>query len=178
MVSMEKRLALGLGLIIIGALALMGFSYNILLFFDNNYHEIDIANNTNATSFDFNFSKNYISNYYEVSNDNKIYLNYLNVYIEEFLDNSSTTDIPTFKLNNNEYQPINRTYEYSLQIEDNSLKDLEQNLLVNKSINMTISQITLSYKGADFTYFSNYETLMAIVGFLFIIFGILVLLSL
>lgn len=158
---------IGLGLLIT---FYAGFSPFVFLFSYPTFQTYTIAENVgiNSTSLNipFNFSKSYILKDYDISNGEIIKYTYLNIYIDDFLNNESTGLIPTLKLNNNEFQPVNRTYEYSLDIPQEGLNRLNQNLTITKSSDTVINRIEMSYYGSEY---ANTEIIEILTWFITIV---------
>lgn len=174
MVSTE-RLFLGVLVMILGIISFFGFATNTMFWFDNSAHEYTLYNaSSNISSLNFDFDRTFINRYYDISDGKKVYLNYVNIYIDEFLDNTSIESIPTFMLNSNAFQPVNRTYEYSLQLEDEVLNRLNQQLLINQSGALTINKISISYIGINYSYYEYYITIIQILGIILFMIGILI----
>jgi len=167
---------LGLGVVILGLIILLN-PIQMILLFDNKEQKLTLFENLNSANttlnLDFNFSKDYISEFYEISEGEKIYKNYLNIYCEEFKDNSTTENLISIQLNDNFYLPTNKSYEISLIILESSLNEESQNLKIEKSSNLTINKIELEYIGADYSYKDVYDHLAFTISILLIFFGIL-----
>lgn len=112
-----------------------------------------ITNGTDV-NISFEFDRNLIWSNYDISNGERLYTSYINFYIDEFLDNTSIESIPFVTINNQKFQPVNMSYEYSFQIEDDTLMDLSQNIEIEKSDTLNINKIELTYRGIDV---ENYE---------------------
>jgi len=170
------RMFLGLGVVILGLIILLN-PIQMILLFDNKEQKLTLFENLNSANttlnLDFNFSKDYISEFYEISEGEKIYKNYLNIYCEEFKDNSTTENLISIQLNDNFYLPTNKSYEISLIILESSLNEESQNLKIEKSSNLTINKIELEYIGADYSYKDVYDHLAFTISILLIFFGIL-----
>ena len=173
---MEGKTLLGFGLILFAILMLI--LPNPILYLDNSHYNYPISFNDNGSSIlniSFDFNKNVISKEYEISNGEKIYLNYVNVYITEFLDNSSVSEIPLFTINKNSFQPINRSYEYSLEIESETLNQSTQYMTIAKTDTMTIDSIELSYYGANYQYYNLYNNFLIVIIIILGFLGLLLL---
>jgi len=170
------RMFLGLGIVILG-IALFLNSTQIIFLFDDKEQKITLFENLNSANttlnLDFNFSKDYISKIYEISEGEKIYKNYLNIYCEEFKDNSTTENLTSIQLNDNFYIPENKSYETSLVIVESTLNDEIQHLEIKKSSGLTIDKIELEYIGADYRKKEIYDQVVFIASFLIIMFGVL-----
>ena len=166
----------GFGLIIV-SLALFLFPNPILLIDDSHYLYPIAFNDSNNTlvNISFDFNRNSISREYEISNGEKVYLNYVNIYIDDFSDNTSLNTLPTFMLNKNIYTPITRMYEYSLQLESETLNDSTQYLTIIKPANYTISNIEVSYYGSNYQYYTLYEDILWIIIIIMTLSGLAIL---
>lgn len=171
-----EKMFLGIGIVIIGLILLLN-STQIIFLLDNKEQKMTLfedLNSTNTTlNLNFNFSRDYISKYYEVLDDGKIYKNYLNIYCEEFKDNSTTKNLTSIQFNDNFYLPTNKSYEISLVITKGALNQELQNLIIEKSSNLTINKIELEYFGADYGKKEIYETSVFLISMLIIFFGIM-----
>jgi len=170
------RMFLGLGIVILGLIVLLN-PIQMILLLDNKEQKITLFENLNSTNttlnLDFNFSKDYISKIYEISEGEKIYKNYLNIYCEEFKDNSATEEITSIQLNDNFYLPTNKSYETSLVLVESTLNDEIQHLEIKKSSGLTINKIELEYIGADYRKKEIYDNFAFIISILLIFFGII-----
>lgn len=171
---LKGNVYLGLFLLVTATLLLIGSNQVLYYLVDNplQMREITLANNldngTTIENISFTFDRNLIFSNYDISNGQRLYTSYINVYIEEFLDNTSTESIPIFTLNNAKYQPVNRTYQYSVQIEDESLQPLYQSFKIEKSPLTTINKVTLNYRGIGNTNYEFYQyALFTVVVILF-----------
>lgn len=162
---------LGLGLIILSILVLI--TPNLLFIFDTNkYTYVILDSPTNNTSISFNFPKSYIPKFYEISNGEKVYTTYLNVYINDFLDNSTVNSLNIVGINSNYYQPVNVSYEYSFQIEDETLNDLVQAVSFNKTGSYTIDRIDISYYGVNAYNYDIYSNMIPMIVIVFMLIGV------
>ncbi len=170
------RMFLGLGIVILGIVLFLN-STQIIFLFDNKEQKITLFENLNSANttlnLNFNFSKDYISKIYEISEGEKIYKNYLNIYCEEFKYNSTTENLTSIQLNDNLYIPTNKSYETSLVLVESTLNDEIQHLEIKKSSNLTIDKIELEYIGADYGKKEIYDQVVFIASFLIIMFGVL-----
>lgn len=166
------KMFLGLGIVILGVLLLIN-STQILFLLDNKQHSILLFENTTNSSFNFDFNKDYISQIYEISEGERIYKNYLNLYIEEFKNNITAENLTTIQLNNDLYIPENKSYHISCMLIEDTLKDFKQEIKLTKSAGLTIDKITLEYKGADYSKKEMYEQSIFLICLLIIFFGIL-----
>lgn len=169
------RMMLGLAIICLSMVLFLNPIQTIHLV-DNTEHTYIIPNNDTGLGdseleVNFSFDSSYISSLYYVDGGRKVYHNYLNVYIEEYLTNTSK-NISYYKLNDFVYTPDENIYHTSLEIIEGSLDNLEQNLKIYKDADLEISQLTLDYKGADYDDRESYVDLAYAIATICIIFGI------
>lgn len=167
-----EKMFLGLGIVMFGVLLLIN-SIQIIHLIDNKQHSLILFENTTDTSFAFNFDKDYISKIYKISEGEKIYKNYLNLYTDEFKDNTTIYNLTAIQLNNDLYIPENKSYHISCMLIEDTLKDLKQEIELTKSAGLKIDKITLEYKGADYSKKEMYEWAIFLLVMLIICLGIL-----
>lgn len=169
---------LGIILIIFGAIIIFNNSGGMIFkIIDNEYYERTLFTNINDVSTlvnrSFEFDKDYINSIYKIDNGEKIYLNYINIYCTEFKDNSSIENITSITLNDNLYVPQNKTYQYSMVIIEDSLSsDSNNNILIQKSSDLVIDKITISYIGANYDNKETYDTISLVFSILVLFCGL------
>ena len=170
------RMFLGLGILIFGIIFFLNSTQAIFLI-DNKEQSITLFENINTTNttvnLQFNFTKDYISKIYVISDGGKIYKNYLNFFINDFRDNTTTKNITYFQLNDYLYSTENKSYETSLIIVEETLNKEFQNIEIEKSTDLVIDKITLEYRGATYDYKNEYDIIIFLLSLLIIFFGII-----
>jgi len=170
------RIFLGLAIVILGMVFFLN-STQILFLIDNKEQTLVLfedINTTNTTvNLEFNFSSDYISKIYKISEGDKLYQNYLNVFIDEFKDNTTNETLSYVQLNSNLYIPVNKSYQISCMIIEDTLDEDYQTIEIEKSDDLVIDKITLEYRGADYEKREQYNTSVFLLSLLIIFFGIL-----
>lgn len=156
------------------ALILLLLPNPIPLLDKGNYNHQITFNNSNATQLNisFIFNEDVIRDYYLIKNNEKVYLNYLNIYIDEFNDNTSIYNISSFLLDKTLFTPIDKKYQYSLQLEPETLNPINQNLIINKESELNITTIELSYYGSNIIYYETYSFFMSIFLIMLVVLGL------
>lgn len=162
---------LGVGIVFISIVLLI--TPGLLILLDNNHYTYTIfQGNLNDSIYSFNFSKEYISHIYTISEGRKVYQNYLNIYIDQFIDNTSIENLTQIQLNNQIYTPINKSYEYKLEIQDETLNNINQDILFSKTNGLNITRIDISYYGANYSYYDIYSILLPFLVLLIMVIGL------
>ena len=177
---MRGILFFGLIIIIIGVILSLNPLSTIRLF-STSYQSIDLFSNINNTTtnlnLSFDFNPSYISDYYTISNGEKLQHTYINIFCNQLKDDTTSEELTYLKLNDNLYIPANKSYETSLAIVEgilNSNSDL-QHLQIMKSADLTINKITLEYYGINYINKDIYDKLSITITFIIIFAGILLL---
>lgn len=135
----------------------------------------NLTNETTTLNLQFEFDPDYITKYSTISNGEKLYHTYLNVFCNEFKDNSTNESLTSLTLNNNFYLPTNKSYETSLVITEETLNPYSniQHLTIEKSANLTIDKVTLEYIGLNYNNKETYNLLSTTIAIIIIFSGIL-----
>ena len=159
----ELRLMIGL-MVVCFAIILFLNPIVFIHLIDNKEHTLIISEGIesgNATeTLNFTFNKEYISNFYKINGGETIYLNYINVFIDDFKIAEPDDIIEYYILNNNMYVPQNESYQTSLMLIEGTLNSKNQQLVIYKDSDLAISKITMDYIGADYMNYNNYNTLI------------------
>jgi hypothetical protein len=123
----------------------------------------------------FTFDRSLIHQNYVVSNGIKVYQNYINIYSDEFLNNATLQSVSLIKLNSNSYHPINKTYEYSLQIEDEGLNPNYQLINITKTSGLNFNKMEISYYGANYANKTLYDSIYIVLLIIVLLIGVLIL---
>ena len=175
------RLFIGLILVCLGMVLFFNPIQTIFLV-DNAEHTYlinsEVGGSGNSTiTINFDFDREYISGIYQISDGEKIYQNYVNVYIDEYIENASESNISYYQLNNHVYVPENKSYQNSLMIIDGTLNEMSQVLTIHKDSALEIGKVTMDYIGADFENEDNFNNLAMGMTVLIIFTGLFLCLS-
>lgn len=155
-------------MLIVSILLLTGSNQVLYYLTDNplatrNYNISGTISNGTDVNLSFNFDRDLIWSNYDISSGERLHTSYINFYFTEFLDNTTTEDIPLFYVNSQVFQPVNKSYEYSLQLEDDTLNAYTQTLRITKSNTLVIDKIDLTYRGIDSTNYEFYQGVIYII---------------
>jgi hypothetical protein len=149
---MVTKKYVGLVIIILSAIFILN-PMILISIFDNKQqtYNLNISDGLGDSlyNYTFTFDKAFISTCSEDYSNSKN-LCYLNIFIDEFANNNSIKTIQSIKLNKNIYYPINNSYEYSLNIDLDTINLNNQNLVINKTSNLAITSAQLTYKGVNY----------------------------
>ena len=168
---MIGRTLTGLVIVLLGAFFLFN-PYLLPKLFDGNPYTKTIAKTTLNNSFTFDFDKNLISKYYDFKDGKYNYVNFINVYIADFLQNT-TNDLTYIRVNDCIYIPSNKSYITSVVLEQNCMNQKHQLIIFGKNGQYSIYKIEIEYFGLDYQKENLYIMTSYTVSLLIIFAGII-----
>lgn len=167
---------LGFILIILSLYSILNPAF-LVNFISHDYRTLTILDTpSNNSTYYFNFTPSLIYKYYETLDTNLDFVGSVDIYIDEFLDNSSIKQVNSITLNNGVGQPQNRSYCYSLIYRQSTLKDFNA-LTINKTSDLVINKIEFTYYGTDYNYYTIFKNWFITLYLCALIFGIILLIA-
>lgn len=166
----------GFLLIILSLYSLLNPAYPVN-FISHDYRTMVILDTpSNNSTYYFNFTPSLIYKYYEKLDTNLDFVGSVDIYINEFIDNSSIKNMSAITLNNDVGIPVNKSYCYSFVYRQPTLKDYNT-IILNKSSDLTINKIQLTYYGTDYNYYNIFKNWFITLYLCALIFGIVLLIA-
>jgi hypothetical protein len=167
---------LGFLLIILSLYSILNPAYPIN-FISHDYRTMNILDTpSNNSTYNFNFTPALIYKYYEKLDNNLDFVGSVDIYVNEFLDNSSSKNLTGITLNNDFGVPQNKSYCYSFVYRQSTLKEYNT-LVLNKSTSLIINRVDITYYGTDFNYYNTFKNWFMTLYLCALIFGIALLIA-